>query len=272
MKIYAVRKGRKTGLFEDWATCKAQVDKFQGAEFKSFGSIEEAKEYLNSASNLQDEDDDTNSKHTITFKDDEEDDNLSFNQDKELSEFTESPPRIEIQQETVLLQGILNGLSDDINEGIAYVDGSFTSIGIVGAGYTLVSKLGLREGMASQDDDTSIAYRNVAGELLATIKVIEAAISDNLQKITIYHDYQGIQAWADGDWKTNKVITKVYKEMIKLAREKIQIKFKKVKAHSGNLLNNRVDRLAKQAITSSRAVRCEPLSDYFEEFKDKLNL
>jgi ribonuclease HI len=41
-KFYVVWKGRKTGIFTDWNTCKAQVDKFEGARFKSFPTLEEA--------------------------------------------------------------------------------------------------------------------------------------------------------------------------------------------------------------------------------------
>ncbi len=48
-KYYAVRKGKETGLFETWDECRAQVDGFSGAEYKSFSSKEEADEYLGDA-------------------------------------------------------------------------------------------------------------------------------------------------------------------------------------------------------------------------------
>jgi ribonuclease HI len=41
-KFYVVWAGRKTGIFTDWSTCKAQVEKFAGAAFKSFDSLAEA--------------------------------------------------------------------------------------------------------------------------------------------------------------------------------------------------------------------------------------
>ena len=44
-KIYAVRKGHKTGLFETWAECQKQVTGFSGAEFKSFSTMEEAQAF-----------------------------------------------------------------------------------------------------------------------------------------------------------------------------------------------------------------------------------
>lgn len=45
-KFYAVRKGKKTGIFLTWDACKKQVDGFSGAEYKSFPSKEEAENYL----------------------------------------------------------------------------------------------------------------------------------------------------------------------------------------------------------------------------------
>lgn len=45
-KVYAVKKGRETGIFMDWDTCKKQVDGFAGAEYKSFADANEALIYL----------------------------------------------------------------------------------------------------------------------------------------------------------------------------------------------------------------------------------
>ena len=41
-KFYVVWKGRQTGIFTDWATCKQQVDAFAGAKYKSFKTRAEA--------------------------------------------------------------------------------------------------------------------------------------------------------------------------------------------------------------------------------------
>ncbi len=48
-KIYAVRRGRKTGLFATWAECQEQVTGFSGAEYKSFPTREEALRFLGGA-------------------------------------------------------------------------------------------------------------------------------------------------------------------------------------------------------------------------------
>ncbi len=45
-KIYCVKVGRKAGIFSTWEECKAQVDGFSGAVYKSFTDIEQARAYV----------------------------------------------------------------------------------------------------------------------------------------------------------------------------------------------------------------------------------
>lgn len=45
-KYYAVKVGKKTGIFNDWPTCQAQVSGFSGAIFKSFKTLNEAQAFL----------------------------------------------------------------------------------------------------------------------------------------------------------------------------------------------------------------------------------
>lgn len=45
-KFYAVRDGRKTGIFLTWEECKAQIDGYSGASYKSFKTLDEAKDFL----------------------------------------------------------------------------------------------------------------------------------------------------------------------------------------------------------------------------------
>ena len=46
-KIYAVRKGHKTGLFNTWAECQKVTAGYSGAEFRGFTEKEEALAFLN---------------------------------------------------------------------------------------------------------------------------------------------------------------------------------------------------------------------------------
>lgn len=45
-KFYAVRKGRKNGIYHSWAECQTQITGFSGAEYKSFKTEEEAIQYI----------------------------------------------------------------------------------------------------------------------------------------------------------------------------------------------------------------------------------
>lgn len=46
MKYYAVKNGRIPGIYTNWDDCKAQVNKYPNAEYKSFSSETEANEYM----------------------------------------------------------------------------------------------------------------------------------------------------------------------------------------------------------------------------------
>ncbi|WP_122034700.1 ribonuclease H family protein [Aliivibrio sp. EL58] len=52
-KYYVVWEGRETGIFTTWAQCKAQVDKFAGARYKSFPSLVEAESAFGHKSSIQ---------------------------------------------------------------------------------------------------------------------------------------------------------------------------------------------------------------------------
>ena len=45
-KYYAVKKGKKPGVYRTWDGCKAQTDGFSGAIFKSFKTQEEAEAFI----------------------------------------------------------------------------------------------------------------------------------------------------------------------------------------------------------------------------------
>lgn len=45
-KVYAVLRGRKTGIFYTYEECKQQIDKFPNSCFKSFQTEKEAKLWL----------------------------------------------------------------------------------------------------------------------------------------------------------------------------------------------------------------------------------
>lgn len=201
-KVYAVRKGRTTGIFMTWDDCKAQVDGFAGAEYKSFADPADAMAYLG----------------------------LSGGDSAESGE--------------------------KFPEGVrAYVDGSYDSAsGRFSCGVVIVEtgangKSETTEINSAFDDEEAAQQRNVAGEIMGSKLAIDWCRANGVKVIEIYHDYEGIGAWADRKWKANNPLTQGYRDFVEEARKSMKITFVKVKAHAGNKYNELADRLAKKALS-----------------------
>jgi ribonuclease HI len=79
------------------------------------------------------------------------------------------------------------------------------------------------------------------------LKAMQWALKNKISDIEIIYDYIGIEKWIN-DWKTNEPISKFYKKEYETKyKGKINIKFVKVKSHTGNKGNEIADQLAKAA-------------------------
>lgn len=132
----------------------------------------------------------------------------------------------------------------------AYVDGSYdSSTGhYSGAAVILLGDNDIVE-LSRACKDESSKLRNVAGELLGAELAIEYCKEHKISKLAIHHDYEGIGAWADDVWKAKLPETKAYRNYVFDSREILDIKFIKVKGHSGNEYNDRADYLASKALS-----------------------
>lgn len=140
-----------------------------------------------------------------------------------------------------------NNLKDD--EIIAYVDGSFClDTRTYSYGVVIITKEGKETFSGREDDEDLALMRNVSGEIKGAMVAMDIALNRGKKILYLYFDYTGIEHWAKGDWKTNKEGTKVYKEYYDSIKDKLQVVFVKVRAHSGVEYNEEADRLAKEAI------------------------
>ena len=88
-------------------------------------------------------------------------------------------------------------------------------------------------------------HRNVAGEIQAVLKALDWCDAQGITSATIYFDYQGLQEWVSGAWQTKTPYTKTYVEKVKA--HGMELRWKKVLAHSGEMFNEIVDEMAREA-------------------------
>ena len=227
---YAVKMGRNPGIYLNWEDCKKQVHGFPGALFKKWKTREEAENYLHGRTDSSHDRDTPLPFSRVSSKSSTV---LSFLADKKLSE----------EEQIELL------FQEFDTDALAFVDGSFQKeTKVYGYGVVFMEKGGKLS--KHQGFGTEVAYaemRNVSGEILGAKYAVELAIEKGLSSITIFHDYQGISSWAEGEWKCNKEKTVEYRDFMKEAKKKIRPKFYKVPAHSGIYFNEMADALAKEA-------------------------
>lgn len=221
-KVYAVKKGKTTGLFYSWNECKDATNGYPGAEFKGFGTEAEARAYL-------------------------EGKEISIEEIFAEEIPTEDQAKEELQFHTEKL---------DENQVIAYVDGSFDkTIGKYSFGCILLIPGGrIIKESGNGNEPESLAIRNVAGEMLGAMYASQWALVNGYEFIELRYDYEGIEKWATGAWKANNVLTQKYAAFMQRKESQIHISFQKVKAHSGDYYNEQVDKLAKAALTERNGI------------------
>ncbi len=143
--------------------------------------------------------------------------------------------------------------TDDGNQStevvVAYVDGSYdVKNHQYGSGLVILWK-GEKQAFSFQGEIPQLAdMRNVAGEIVGAQRAMEFAAKNNAKKVIIYYDYEGIEKWCTGAWKARKEGTQLYVQAYSKLKEKIEIEFVKVMAHTGDKYNEEADILAKEAI------------------------
>ena len=217
-KYYGVKVGKTPGVYLTWEECKNQVDGYSGAMYKSFPTLAEAEEFAGVHGAMA-------APGSVV---------PGFSKCG-AAEFELQP-------------GEKEELEFPPGGAVAYVDGSYNAAtGEYSCGVVFLYE-GKEIHIAQKGESEELAaMRNVAGEILGAELAMRKAVEMKIPSLNIYHDYQGIASWCLGEWKTNKEGTIAYKRYYDSLKGQIDISFRKVKGHSGDVWNDRADELARAA-------------------------
>lgn len=272
-KVYAVRKGRVKGIFYSWEDCKSSVEGFAGAEYKGFAILSEALNYMEQNEEAKgikqlskEKQPIKSSSRTTTdsiLKAGQEGKNSTRKENKEKSLRNNKDNKTRAE------------LPDSPDTLLAYVDGSYDhSIRKYAFGCVFILPDGtVYTESGNGDNPASLALRNVTGEMLGSMFAVKFALFNGFHKIEICYDYEGIEKWVTGAWRSKTELTKKYAASMRQWRERIDIHFRKVSAHTNIYYNEMADQLAKAALTGGNGVpkvrRTEEMEPWSEAAKQE---
>ncbi len=241
-KYYAVKKGKSVGVFSTWEECKAAVEGYSGAEYKGFATRLEAEQYLGLWQN-------TASGHAEVAG-------------TQAGCAQAAAAQFDDMQE-----------SDNVNHKgrlLAYVDGSYDdSLKKYAFGCVFILEDGtIYTECGNGDTPQSLQHRNVTGEMLGAMYAVKTAMLNGFSSLEICYDYQGLEKWVTGEWRTKTELTSKYAAAMREWSRNITLIFTKVAAHTNVKFNELADKTAKRGLTEANGVpkvrKLEELDKYIE--------
>lgn len=140
-------------------------------------------------------------------------------------------------------------------EAVAYVDGSYDDSKKVFAAGVVIFWNDIEKHFSGKSDDVDlIEMRNVAGEIKASEYAMQYCLENNIHRLDLYHDYEGIAKWCTGEWSAKKKGTQDYRDFYESIKDRLDVNFIKVKGHSGDKYNDLADKLAKEALEGDEII------------------
>ncbi|KAJ7341830.1 hypothetical protein JRQ81_007194 [Phrynocephalus forsythii] len=269
--FYAVRKGRRTGVYRTWEECREQVDRYKYASFKKFSSKEEAWAFINDGSA-------ESSKYSAGSSGDfvERQESYSYwgNKSTTWSDYRSYKRPNEETSETqqgrkrVKYTEVPHSSSEDKGKfsytgdyAVVYTDGCCASNGR----HQARAGMGVYWGPGhplNTSERLPGRQTNQRAEIHAACKAIEQAKSQNIKKLAIYTDSKftidgatsWIPNWKANGWRTSNgkgVINKEDFERLATLSEGMEIQWMHVPGHAGFTGNEAADRLAKEGAGKS---------------------
>ncbi|NWR58116.1 RNH1 Ribonuclease, partial [Bucorvus abyssinicus] len=263
--FYAVRRGRRTGIYRTWAECQEQVNKFPSASFKKFATEKDAWAFVRAGSPRQQQPEPAGAcvPPAVTQENGtqrEEAEILCCNTCKRPYEQSANEEHIakrvkheEVCSAPTVSEDKFSYMGDFA---VVYTDGCCSGNGRnraragIGVYWGPGHPLNTSERLPGRQT-------NQRAEIHAACKAIEQAKSQNIKKLIIYTDSKftinGITSWVD-NWKTNgwrtssggSVINKEDFERLDNLSKDIEIQWMHIPGHAGFQGNEEADRLARE--------------------------
>lgn len=155
------------------------------------------------------------------------------------------------EEASAFIQGTGAGRQNELpsTQAAAYVDGSYDSNANAFSYGMALFYQGQELHFSKKFCDSDLAeMRNVAGEIKGAEAAMQYCLDHDIPSVTIFHDYEGIARWCTGEWAAKKPGTLAYAKYYEKAKDRLDVRFVKVKGHSGDPYNELADQLAKEAL------------------------
>ena len=242
-KVYAVKVGRGTGLFNSWVECEKQIKGFGGAQYKSFAYLNQAVFYLATTEQIN---------NAPTFECEED---LAAHLLKQINNKDNAQARVTVPTAPVIKKEVINSApaintSNVINKDMIHihVDGAFRDGVYAWAFVAHNNNEVIHESSGTSNNPDFIQFNNIAGELTAAMRAVKWAKDNGYANCVVYHDLQGTGYWARSEWKRNNICTQKFNSFISNYVNSGFVKFNWVKGHAGDPMNNRADALCTAAL------------------------
>uniref|UniRef100_A0A8C3KC19 Ribonuclease H1 n=1 Tax=Calidris pygmaea TaxID=425635 RepID=A0A8C3KC19_9CHAR len=260
--FYAVRKGRRAGVYRTWAECQEQVNKFPSASFKKFATEKDAWAFVRQQqpgaavahgppavtqeNSSQGEEPEIDVLCCNTCK-------RPYEQSTNEEHIAKRVKHEEVYSAPTVSEDKFSYMGDFA---VVYTDGCCSGNGRnraragIGVYWGPGHPLNTSERLPGRQT-------NQRAEIHAACKAIEQAKSQNIKKLIIYTDSKftinGITSWVD-NWKTNgwrtssgaSVINKEDFERLDNLSKGIEIQWMHIPGHAGFQGNEEADRLARE--------------------------
>lgn len=230
-KFYAVKIGRQVGIYDNWDDCKAQVNGFKGAKYQGFVTKDEAQSYLDG------------SKSSVATSSSAEKVKASSNKKDTLERELRLTKEISNWEDTLAVY--VDGSATDVDSFGKKLDHFRYSFGLV----VVKDNEIVYEDSGEGTNREASALRNVSGEMLGAMKALQLLLkTPDKNKVVIFHDYEGVGKWVEGEWEAKNPFVKKYVEFMESNSQNVKVVFFKVAGHSSNPFNERADQLARAAL------------------------